>query len=50
MEHIESLIQGHFDEDPDRATLSVEWDTIAVDSAQKAPAARKLLQLKKKEL
>ena len=49
---MEFLIQGHFDEDPDRAMTradSAEWDAIAVDSAKKASDTRELLQLKKKE-
>ena len=45
---MESLIQGHFDEDPDRAMTRAEWDAITVDSAKKASAARELLRLKKK--
>ena len=48
MEHMESLIQGHSDEDPDRAMTRAEWDAITVDSAKKASAARELLRLKKK--
>ena len=28
MEHMESIIQGHFDEDNDRALTRAEWDTI----------------------
>ena len=48
---MESLIQGHFDEDPDRAMARAEWDAIdiAVDSAKKASDARQLLRLEKKE-
>ena len=51
MEHMESLIQGHFDAEPDRAISSMtraEWDAIASDSAKKASDARELLRLKKK--
>ena len=36
MEHTESLVKGHFDEDPDRAMTRAEWEAIAVDSAKKA--------------
>ena len=43
MEHMESLIQGHFDEEPDRAMTRAEWDAIAQDSAKKASDARELL-------
>ena len=39
MEHMESLIQGHFDEKPDRAMTRAEWDAIASDSAKKASDA-----------
>ena len=46
---MESLIQGHFDEEPDRAMTRAEWDAIAQDSAKKASDARELLRLKKKE-
>ena len=49
MEHMESLITGHFDEEPDRAMTRAEWEAIAEDSAKKAPDARELLRLKKKE-
>ena len=49
MEHIESLVRGHFDEDPDRAMTRAEWEAIAVDSAKKAADARELLRLKKNE-
>ena len=49
MEHRESLIQGHFDEEPDRAMTRAEWKAIAEDSAKKASDARELLRLKKKE-
>ena len=49
MEHMESLIQGHFLEEPDRAMTRAEWDVIAVDSAKEALDARKLHRLKKKE-
>ena len=53
MEHnvnvMESLIQGHFDEDPDCVMTRAEWDDIDVDSAKKASDARELLRLKQKE-
>ena len=49
MEFMESLIQGHFDEEPERAMTEVEWDAIAQDSAEKASDAQELLRLKKKE-
>ena len=49
MEHMESLVKGHFDEDPDRAMARSEWEAIAQDSAKKAAGARELLRLKKKE-
>ena len=49
MEHTESLIKGHFDEDPDRAMGRTEWETIAVHSAKKAADAHELLRLKKNE-
>ena len=49
MEHMESLVKGHFDEDPDRAMTRAEWEAIAVDSAKKAADARELLCLKKNE-
>ena len=49
MEHMESLVKGHFDEDPDRAMTRAEWEAIAVDSAKKASDARELLRLKKNE-
>ena len=41
---MESLIQAHFDEDPDRAMARAEWGAIAVDSAKKASDARELLR------
>ena len=49
MEHMESLVRGHFDEEPDRALTRDEWDAIARDSAKKASDAREFLRLKKKE-
>ena len=49
MEHMESLIQGHFDDEPDRALTRAEWDAIAVDSAKKESDTRELFRLKKKE-
>ena len=49
MEHMEPLIQGHFDEEPDRAMTRAEWEAVASDSAKKASDARELLRLKKKE-
>ena len=49
MEHMESLVKGHFDADPDRAMTRAEWETIAEDSAKKASDARELVRLKKKE-
>ena len=51
MEHMESHVKGHFDEDPDRAMTRSEWEAIAQDSAKKAADARdrELLRLKKKE-
>ena len=49
MEHMDSLIQGHFDEDANRAMMRAEWDAIAEDSAKKASDARELLRLKKKD-
>ena len=49
MEHMESLVTGHFDEDPDRAMTRVEWEAIAIDSAKTAADARELLHLKKNE-
>ena len=36
MEHTESLTRGQFDEDPDRAMASAEWEAIAEDSAKEA--------------
>ena len=47
MEHMDSLIQGNFDEEPGRAMTRAEWDAIAEDSAKKASDARELLRLKK---
>ena len=44
MEHMESLIQGHFDEEPDRAMTRAEWDAVAEDSVEKASDARELLR------
>ena len=49
MEHMESLVRGHFDEDPDRAMTRSEWEAIAEDSAKKAADGRELLRLKKRE-
>ena len=49
MDHTESLVEGHFDEAPDRAMTRSEWEAIAQDSAKKAADARKLLRLKKEE-
>ena len=49
MEHMDSLVRGHFDEDPDRTMTRAEWEAIAEDSAKKAADARELLRLKKKE-
>ena len=49
MEHMESLIRGHFDEEPDRALTRDERDAIARDSAKKASDAREFLRLQKKE-
>ena len=49
MEHMEFLIQGHFDKEPGHAMTRAEWDAIAQDSAKKASDARELLRLKKKE-
>ena len=49
MEHMESLVEGHFDEDPDRAITRSEWEAIVQDSAKKAADTRELLRLKKKE-
>ena len=51
MEHMESLVKEHFDEDPDRAMTRVEREAIAEDSAKKLNAsdARELLRLKKNE-
>ena len=49
MEHTESLVKGHFDEDPGRAMTRSEWEAIAQDSAKKSVDARELLRLKKKE-
>ena len=46
MEHMESLVRGHFDEDPDRAMTRAEWEAIAKDSAKKAADACELLRLK----
>ena len=46
---MESLVNGHFDEDPDRAMTRTEWEAIAADSAKKAADARELLRLKKNE-
>ena len=34
MGHMESLVKGHFDEDPDRTMTSAEWEAIAEDSAK----------------
>ena len=45
MEHMESLVEGHFDEDPDHAN----HDKSRVYSSQQAADARELLRLKKKE-
>ena len=42
MDHMESLIKGHFNEDPGRAMTRAECETIAVDSAKKASDAREL--------
>ena len=49
MEHMGSLVRGHFDEDPDRTMTRAEWEAIAEDSAKKAADACELLCLKKKE-
>ena len=49
MEHMESLVKGHFDGDPDRAMTRAEWGAIAVDSAKNAADARGLLRFKKNE-
>ena len=49
MEHMESLIQGHLDEEPDRAMTRAEWVAIAQDSSKKASDAHEFLRLKKKE-
>ena len=49
MEHTESLVRGHFDEDPDRAMMRAEWEAITEDSAKKAADAREMLRLKKYE-
>ena len=49
MEHMGSLVKGHFDEDPDRAMTRSEWEAIAQDLAKKAADAHKLRRLKKKE-
>ena len=49
VEHMESLITGHFDEKPDRAMMRAEWEAVAEDSAKKASDACELLRLKKKE-
>ena len=46
---MESLVKGHFDEDPNRAMTRSEWEAIAQDSAKQATDARELLRLKKKE-
>ena len=46
---MESLIQGHLDEEPDRAMTRAEWEAIAEDSAKKESDARELLRLKKKD-
>ena len=47
MEHMESLIKGHFDEDPDHTMTRAKWEAIAEDSAKKASDAQELLCLKK---
>ena len=31
MGHMDFLIKGHFDEDPDRAMTRAEWEAIAID-------------------
>ena len=49
MEHMESIVKGHFDDDPDRAMTRAEWEAIAEDSANKASDAQELLRLKKNE-
>ena len=49
VEHMEALVRGHFDEDPDRAMARAEWEAIPEDSAKKAADARELLRLTKKE-
>ena len=49
MKHMEPLIQGHFDEKPDRGMPRAEWDAAAVDSAKKASGALELLRLEKNE-
>ena len=49
VEHMETLVRGHFDEDPDRAMARAEWEAIPEDSAKKAADARELLRLTKKE-
>ena len=48
IEHIESLVKGHFDEDPDCAMTRAESAAIAIDSAKKASDAGELLRLEKK--
>ena len=42
MKHMESLVWGHFDEDPDRAMTRSEWEAIARDSAKKAADALRM--------
>ena len=49
MEHMESFVKGHFDEDPDGAITRAEWKALAEDSAKTASDARGLLCLKKNE-
>ena len=49
MEHMKSLVRGHFDEDPARAMTRAEWEAIAEHSAKKAADAQELLRLKKNE-
>ena len=46
---MESLVKGHFDEDPDRAMKRSEWEAIAEDSAKKASDTHELIRIKTKE-
>ena len=43
MDDLESLVEGHFNADPDRAMTRSEWEAIVQDSAKKAADARELL-------